>query len=56
VTHDGPDKTDLVDTTFPAGRNDTLPWNIKSTMAGNVPVEIRYFTSGITWAIPANES
>ena len=41
---------DLVDTTFPAGRNDALQWNIKSQIAGKIPVEIRYFTSGITWA------
>jgi hypothetical protein len=44
------DKVDLVDTTYPSGRNDALQWNIKSQMAGKVPVEIRYFTSGITWA------
>ena len=44
------DKVDLVDTTFPAGRNDALQWNIKSQIDGKVPVEIRYFTSGITWA------
>jgi hypothetical protein len=43
------DKVDLLDTTFPAGRNDALQWNIESRMAGKVPVEIRYFTSGITW-------
>jgi hypothetical protein len=43
-------KVDLVDTTFPAGRNDALQWNIESKMAGKIPVEIRYFTSGITWA------
>ncbi len=47
---DKQDKVDLVDTTFPAGRNDALQWNIKSQIAGKVPVEIRYFTSGITWA------
>ena len=47
---DQQDKVDLVDTTFPAGRNDALQWNIKSKMAGKIPVEIRYFTSGITWA------
>ena len=47
---DHQDKVDLVDTTFPAGRNDALQWNIKSKMAGKIPVEIRYFTSGITWA------
>jgi hypothetical protein len=47
---DQQDKVDLVDTTFPAGRNDALQWNVKSQIAGKVPVEIRYFTSGITWA------
>ena len=47
---DRQDKVDLVDTTFPAGRNDALQWNIKSQVAGKIPVEIRYFTSGITWA------
>ncbi len=44
------DKVDLIDTTFPSGRNDALQWNIRSTMAGKLPVEIRYFTSGITWS------
>ena len=39
-----------MDTTYPAGRNDALQWNIKSQIAGKIPVEIRYFTSGITWA------
>jgi hypothetical protein len=47
---DKQDKVDLVDMTFPAGRNDALQWNIKSQIAGKIPVEIRYFTSGITWA------
>ncbi len=46
---DHQDKVDLIDTTFPSGRNDALQWNIKSQMAGKLPVEIRYFTSGITW-------
>jgi len=46
---DHQDKVDLADTTFPAGRNDALQWNIQSKMAGKIPVEIRYFTSGITW-------
>src|SRR5210317_1505923 len=44
------DKVDLVDTTFPAGRNDALQWNLRSEIAGRIPVEIRYFTSGITWS------
>ncbi len=47
---DQQDKVDLVDTTFPAGRNDALQWNVKSQMAGKISVEIRYFTSGITWS------
>ncbi|MHC4180645.1 MAG: hypothetical protein ACYSWU_24360, partial [Planctomycetota bacterium] len=46
---DHQDKVDLIDTTFPSGRNDALQWNISSRMAGKIPVEIRYFTSGITW-------
>ncbi len=46
---DHQDKVDLIDTTFPAGRNDALQWNIRSSMAGKIPVEIRYFTSGIRW-------
>src|SRR5271157_4158828 len=47
---DKQDQVDLVDTTFPAGRNEALQWNIKSQIAGKIPDEIRYFTSGITWA------
>ncbi|HUT09370.1 MAG TPA: hypothetical protein VMY42_02650 [Thermoguttaceae bacterium] len=43
------DEVDLIDTTFPAGRNDALQWNIQSRYSGKIPVEIRYFTSGITW-------
>ncbi len=43
------DKVDLIDTTFPAGRNDALQWNVSSQTAGKLPVEIRYFTSGISW-------
>ena len=46
---DHEDQVDPIDTTFPAGRNDALQWNIRSGMAGKIPVEIRYFTSGITW-------
>ena len=44
------DKVDLLDTTFPSGRTDALQWNIHSDMDGRIPVEIRYFTSGITWS------
>ena len=44
------EKVDLVDTTFPSGRNDALQWNVESQLAGKLAVEIRYFTSGITWS------
>lgn len=47
---DHQEQVDLTDTTFPSGRNDTLQWNIQSRIAGKIPVEIRYFTSGITWS------
>ena len=47
---DKQDQVNLLDTTFPSGRNDALQWNIDSELAGKVPVEIRYFTSGITWS------
>jgi len=46
---DHQDAVDLIDTTFPAGRNDALQWNVQSGIDGKLPVEIRYFTSGITW-------
>ncbi|MHC4404431.1 MAG: hypothetical protein ACYTG0_32660, partial [Planctomycetota bacterium] len=35
---DRQDQVDLIDTTFPAGRNDALQWNIQSAMAGKIPV------------------
>ena len=43
------DRGGIITTTFPSGRNDALQWNISSQIAGKIPVEIRYFTSGITW-------
>lgn len=42
-------EVEVVDTTYPANRPDTLIWNIKSEIEGAVPVEITYFTSGLTW-------
>ena len=47
---DHENEVDLLDTTFPAGRNDALQWNLQSGLDGRISVEIRYFTSGITWA------
>jgi len=34
---DHQDKVDLIDTTFPAGRNDALQWNIQSQWAAKSP-------------------
>jgi hypothetical protein len=44
------DSIEIKDITYPANRPDTLIWNIESKIDGAVPVEITYFTSGITWA------
>ena len=39
---DHQDQVDLIDTTFPSGRNDALQWNIQSRMAGKIPVDPRH--------------
>ncbi len=44
------DEVDLLDVSFPARVTNTLEWRIKSEYAGEVAVEIRYFTSGIGWS------
>jgi hypothetical protein len=44
------DSIEIKDISYPANRPDTLIWNIESKIDGAVPVEITYFTSGITWA------
>jgi hypothetical protein len=41
---------DVLDVSFPPRVANTLEWRISSEFAGEVQVEIRYFTSGITWA------
>lgn len=48
VTH--ADEVDVLDASFPPRVTNTLEWRIESGFAGEVEVEIRYFTSGITWA------
>lgn len=48
VTH--ADAVDVLDVSFPPQVANTLEWRIQSEVAGEVQVEIRYFTSGITWA------
>src|SRR5881409_1538109 len=44
------DQVDVLDVSFPPRVTNTLEWRIKSEFAGEVQVEIRYFTSGITWS------
>jgi hypothetical protein len=41
---------ELLDTTYPHGRPQSLEWSIQSDMDGAATVQITYFTSGITWA------
>jgi hypothetical protein len=45
-----PDKVRVVDVRFPPRVNNLLEWRIESEVAGEVEVEIRYFTSGISWS------
>ena len=44
------DAVDVLDVSFPPRVANTLEWRINSEYAGEVQVEIRYFTSGIGWA------
>src|SRR5437667_4631476 len=44
------DAVDLLDVSFPPRVTNTLEWRINSDFAGEAQVEIRYFTSGITWS------
>ena len=48
LTHS--DDVDVLDVSFPPRVTNTLEWRINSEYAGEVQVEIRYFTSGITWS------
>src|ERR1051325_1934137 len=44
------DEVEVQDVSFPARVANTLEWRINSEFAGEVTVEIRYFTSGISWS------
>jgi hypothetical protein len=44
------DDVEVVDVSFPPRVANTLEWRIHSEHAGEVQVEIRYFTSGIAWS------
>ena len=43
------DEVELLDVSFPPRVANTLEWRIQSEVAAEVEVEIRYFTSGISW-------
>lgn len=47
VTH--ADQLEVLETTFPHGKPAMLYWNVGSEFAGEVTLEISYFTSGISW-------
>ncbi len=44
------DEVEVLDVSFPPRVTNTLEWRIQSEYAGEVEVEIRYFTSGIGWS------
>src|SRR5512143_2196668 len=44
------DEVEILDVSFPPRVGNTLEWRISSEFAGEVRVEIRYFTSGVSWA------
>jgi len=44
-----PDKVRLLDVAYPPRLNTVGIWTVESDVAGEVPVEIRFFTSGISW-------
>jgi hypothetical protein len=44
------DEVEVLDVSFPPRVANTLEWRINSEFAGEVQVEIRYFTSGISWS------
>ena len=43
-------EVDVLDVSFPPRVSNTLEWRIQSEFAGEVTVEIRYFTSGLRWS------
>jgi len=47
LAHEG--EIEVLDTTFPADRPEVLIWNVESKFEGQVPVEVSYFTSGLSW-------
>lgn len=44
------DEIEVIDVSYPPRVSNLLEWRINSEFSGEALVEIRYFTSGITWA------
>jgi hypothetical protein len=44
-----PAEVEVLDVSFPPRAANTLEWRLQSEVAGDVVVEIHYFTSGISW-------
>jgi len=44
------DQLDVLDTTFPHDKPQVLYWNVQSDFDGEAEIEIKYFTSGISWS------
>jgi len=42
---------EVADTIFPGQKPQHLIWNIESGFEGQVPLEVSYFTSGLTWTM-----
>jgi len=42
---------EIADTIFPGQKPQHLVWNVESRFEGQVPLEVSYFTSGLTWAM-----
>ncbi|MBS3734680.1 MAG: hypothetical protein KGY99_07115, partial [Phycisphaerae bacterium] len=47
LAHD--DAIEVADTVYPGQKPQHLYWNIESNFEGQLPVEVCYFTSGLTW-------
>ena len=43
------DKIDVMDLEYPPRVRELGVWNLKSGVSGNVPIEITYLTSGLSW-------
>jgi hypothetical protein len=50
VFNEHPEQFHILDITYPADTANVLIWNVESSYSGLVPIEITYFTSGLTWS------